>query len=86
MFGEFKILPILILLLYYAVRRGLLPLEALAAERQATEEALVGGDLSPADIADHGRRLNHIAAETSVLEERWLALSEQLEAMQATAG
>jgi ATP-binding cassette subfamily F protein 3 len=60
-------------------------LEALASERQTVEQALTTASLSPADIADHGRRLNHIAAETSMLEERWLALNEQLETLQTTA-
>jgi ATP-binding cassette subfamily F protein 3 len=35
------------------------------------------------DIADAGRRLNHIAAEVAMLEERWLELSEKIEALQA---
>jgi ATP-binding cassette subfamily F protein 3 len=58
-------------------------LASLAAEKQATEDALASGALAPADIADHGRRLNHIAAETAMLEERWLELNEQIEALQA---
>jgi len=56
-------------------------LEALTAERSSTEAALVEGGLAPADIAEHGRRLNHIAAETAMLEERWLELQEQIEAL-----
>ena len=58
-------------------------LEALAAERAGAEAALATGGLAPADIAEHGRRLNHIAAETAMLEERWLELQEQLEASAA---
>ncbi|MBL8348531.1 MAG: ATP-binding cassette domain-containing protein [Rubrivivax sp.] len=61
-------------------------LEALTAERSATEAALSGGDLPSAEIADHGRRLNHIAAETAMLEERWLELQQQLESLKAAAG
>jgi len=61
-------------------------LEALAAERSTTEAALAGGGLPSAAIADHGRRLNHIAAETAMLEERWLELQEQLESLKAAAG
>jgi ATP-binding cassette subfamily F protein 3 len=58
-------------------------LERLAAERAEAEAALATGTLPPAAIADHGRRLNHIAAEVAMLEERWLELQEQVEALQA---
>ena len=34
-------------------------------------------------MAETGRRLNHIAAEVATLEERWLALQEQIEAANA---
>jgi len=61
-------------------------LEALTGERTTLEAALVEGGLSPADIADHGRQLNHIAAEVAMLEERWLELQEQLEALKTSAG
>jgi ATP-binding cassette subfamily F protein 3 len=60
-------------------------LAALAAEKHATEANLASGKLAPADIADQGRHLNHIAAETAMLEERWLELHEQIEALQAAA-
>jgi ATP-binding cassette subfamily F protein 3 len=36
-------------------------------------------------MADLGRSLNHIAAETAMLEERWLELQEQIETLQAQA-
>jgi ATP-binding cassette subfamily F protein 3 len=61
-------------------------LEALTSERQTVEQALTTASLSPADIADHGRRLNHIAAETTMLEERWLELNAQLDTLQAATG
>jgi ATP-binding cassette subfamily F protein 3 len=61
-------------------------LAALAAEREEAEAALSTGTLAPSDIAEHGRRLNHIAAETAMLEERWLTLGEELEALQAESG
>jgi ATP-binding cassette, subfamily F, member 3 len=60
-------------------------LEALAAEKSAAEAALVAGTLAPTEIADHGRRLNHVAAEIAMLEERWLELHTQLESLQAAA-
>jgi ATP-binding cassette subfamily F protein 3 len=60
-------------------------LEKLGQERTAAETALSTGTASPSEIADLGRSLNHIAAETAMLEERWLALHEQVEALQAQA-
>ena len=59
-------------------------LPALAAEKLSLEGQLSRGKLAPADIADIGRRLNHIAAEVTQLEERWLQLQTELE--QITAG
>jgi ATP-binding cassette subfamily F protein 3 len=60
-------------------------LEKLGQERTAAETALSTGTPSPSEIADLGRSLNHIAAETAMLEERWLELQEQVEALQAQA-
>ena len=57
----------------------------LGAERAQVEAALATGTLAPPDIAEHGRRLNHVAAEIAMLEERWLELNEQLESLQAAA-
>jgi ATP-binding cassette subfamily F protein 3 len=56
-------------------------LEKLAAERAEVEAALAAATLPPADIAEAGRRLNHIAAEVTKLEERWLELSTAIEEM-----
>jgi ATP-binding cassette subfamily F protein 3 len=39
----------------------------------------VGGER----FADLGRQMAHIHAETAMLEERWLELTEQMEALQA---
>jgi ATP-binding cassette subfamily F protein 3 len=58
-------------------------LEKLGQERTSAETALSTGNASPAEIAELGRSLNHIAAETAMLEERWLELQEQVEALQA---
>ena len=58
-------------------------LERLAAERGQAEAALAAGGLAAADIAEHGRHLNHIAAETAMLEERWLELHALIDAAQA---
>jgi ATP-binding cassette subfamily F protein 3 len=60
-------------------------MEALSAEKLATETALASPGMAPAEIADHGRRLNHVAAELAMLEERWLDLHQQIESLQAAA-
>jgi ATP-binding cassette subfamily F protein 3 len=60
-------------------------LEKLGAERSELEAAMSAGTMAGPEIADAGRRLNHIGAEISMLEERWLELSEKIEAMQAGA-
>ena len=57
---------------------------ALESERQALEDKLLT-PLPPPELADCGRRLKAIADETSAAEERWLELSEQLEAMRSGA-
>jgi ATP-binding cassette, subfamily F, member 3 len=58
-------------------------LEKLSAERTELEAALATGTLPGTEIAEHGRRLNHIAAETAMLEERWLELQTEIEAISA---
>ena len=58
-------------------------LEKLGSEKAELEAALVAGGLSANDLADTGRRLNHIAAETAMLEERWLELEGEIEAIAA---
>ena len=61
-------------------------MEKLAAERTALEAQLAGGKLSGPDIAENGRRLNHLSAEVAVLEERWLVLQSEIEAITGEAG
>jgi ATP-binding cassette subfamily F protein 3 len=56
---------------------------ALATEKTELEALLARGKRPPAEIADTGRRLNHIAAEVAMLEERWLALHSEIEAITA---
>ena len=60
-------------------------MEKLAAERVQLEQALAAGKRPAAEIAETGRRLNHMAAELGQLEERWLQLQSDLEALQASA-
>ena len=54
-------------------------MEKLAAERTDLEHLLAAGKRPGAELAEAGRRLNHIAAEVAVLEERWLALQSDIE-------
>ncbi len=56
-------------------------LEKLGAERVALEAQMAGGKLAGPDIAEAGRRLTHIAAEVAKLEERWLELQGEIEAI-----
>jgi len=56
-------------------------LEKLGAEKADLEAALVAGSVPGAEMAEHGRRLNHIAAETAMLEERWLELHAEIESI-----
>lgn len=66
------ILPILILLLYYAVRRGLLPLEALAAEvSRFTPETIqpLSGDGAPLEAKPLVQAINHLLARLTVALE-----------------
>ena len=50
-------------------------------EEKSALESLLSNPLSPAEIADAGRRLKALSDEMATLEERWLILSEQLQAM-----
>ena len=54
---------------------------AITQEKNALEVQL-STPLSPADIAEAGRRLKALTDEMDALEERWMALSEQLQQMQ----
>ncbi len=56
-------------------------MEKLSAERSALEAGIVDGSITGAATAEAGRQLNHIGAEVAMLEERWLALTDELEAL-----
>jgi ATP-binding cassette subfamily F protein 3 len=57
-------------------------LARLSDERREVEAALADpGAGDGADFAELGRRLAHVAAEVSMLEERWLDLQTELEAL-----
>ena len=57
---------------------------ALQAEGAALEEKLMVA-LPPSELAEAGRRPKAIAEESAAAEERWLELSEQIEAIEAEA-
>ncbi|AEG93197.1 ABC-F family ATP-binding cassette domain-containing protein [Ramlibacter tataouinensis] len=54
------------------------------AARDAAQARLAQG-LPPAEIAEAGRRLKALGEEMAALEERWLALSGEIEALEAAA-
>ena len=58
-------------------------MEKLVAEKTEIEASMATGKLSGPEIADAGRRLAHVGAEVATLEERWLELTEQIEALQS---
>jgi ATP-binding cassette subfamily F protein 3 len=58
-------------------------LAKLGGEKAELEGQLSAGKRSPGAIAETGRRLNHIAAEVTSLEERWLVLQSEIEAINA---
>jgi ATP-binding cassette subfamily F protein 3 len=60
-------------------------LARLAAERSEVEALLGQPGLDAQGYADQGRRLAHIQADTARLEERWLALHTQLDAIEAAS-
>jgi ATP-binding cassette subfamily F protein 3 len=60
-------------------------LALLGRERAEVEALLSHADTRPEDFADLGRRLAHVNAEVAVLEERWLEVQTELEALQAGA-
>jgi len=57
-------------------------MEALSAEKTALETQL-SQPMPAAEIAQAGRRLKALVDQLEALEERWLALTDQIE--QATA-
>ena len=54
---------------------------AVVEKEKADLEALLATPISPAEIADAGRRLKALTDEVAGLEERWLELTAQLESM-----
>jgi ATP-binding cassette, subfamily F, member 3 len=60
-------------------------LARLTKEKADVEALLASPNLDATAYAEHGRSLAHIQADTAQLEERWLVLHGQLEAMQAAS-
>jgi ATP-binding cassette subfamily F protein 3 len=60
-------------------------LARLAAEKTEVESQLAAPDALPESYAELGRRLAHIGAETAMLEERWLEVHGELEALSGSA-
>jgi ATP-binding cassette subfamily F protein 3 len=56
-------------------------LARLGAEKAEVEVALARPDQGAEAYADLGRRLAHVGAEVAMLEERWLEVSSELEAL-----
>lgn len=59
---------------------------ATLGSEKAQLEAKLATPLPPADIADAGKRLKAVSDELDSLEERWLELSETIEALAQEAG
>ena len=58
---------------------------AQLSQDKAALEARLAGKLSPADMAEAGKRLKATNDELASLEERWLALSGEIESIETTA-
>jgi ATP-binding cassette subfamily F protein 3 len=58
-------------------------LGVLFSERDAIEAAFSENTLSPAELAEQGKRLKGVTDEIERLESRWLDLSTQIDAMTA---
>ena len=58
-------------------------LAKLASEKAEIEAALSKPDANAEAYAELGRRLAHAAAEVAALEERWIELQTELEALQS---
>ncbi len=70
------------------LRKDLEKTEARMAQLEADKadfEARLAQPMGPAEMADLGRRLKAIGGELQPLEERWLELTGQIEAIDATA-
>jgi ATP-binding cassette, subfamily F, member 3 len=60
-------------------------LATLAADRAKLEAQMADGSIAGAQLADAGKRLKKFSDEAVALEERWLALTDEIEAMERSA-
>jgi ATP-binding cassette subfamily F protein 3 len=60
-------------------------LGVLFADRTAIEASFATGGLTPAQLADHGKKLKALGEEISLLEGQWLELSTQVDELSAKA-
>jgi ATP-binding cassette subfamily F protein 3 len=60
-------------------------LGVLFADRTAIEASLATGGLTPAQLADNGKKLKSLVEEISLLEGQWLELSTQVDELSAKA-
>jgi len=60
-------------------------LGVLFADRTAIEASFASGSLTPAQLADNGKKLKALGEEISLLEGQWLELSTQVDELSARA-
>jgi ATP-binding cassette, subfamily F, member 3 len=60
-------------------------LAAIAANRAKLEAQMADGSIAGAQLAEAGKRLKKFADEATALEERWLAITDEIEAMERSA-
>jgi ATP-binding cassette subfamily F protein 3 len=61
-------------------------LGVLFGDRDAIEASFASGTLTPAQLADNGKKLKALGEEIGLLEGQWLELSTQLDELTAKAG
>jgi ATP-binding cassette subfamily F protein 3 len=60
-------------------------LAALAADRAQLEAQMADGSIAGALLAEAGKRLKKLAVDAGALEERWLAITDEIEALERSA-
>jgi ATP-binding cassette subfamily F protein 3 len=61
-------------------------LGVLFGDRTAIEASFASGGLTPAQLADHGKKLKALSEEIGLLEGQWLELSTQVDELSAKVG
>ena len=61
-------------------------LGVLFGDRTAIEASFAGGGLTPAQMADHGKKLKALSEEIGLLEGQWLELSTQVDELSTKVG